>query len=202
MNKLFENIKKRIILTATEACAYRENIRVISEAELKKILEEEFAADTNVGGNGWIPVTERLPKNNDNVRVTVNRNGKHAVAIGWYNHDKEKWKVCLCHEDDFLYQYGNLVVAWKENTEEPYKPESTEKTAKRTNADRIRAMTDEELADTIIKNTLKDLGEIIPFCKNYKRCEDMLDSLDGISESMCRECLLEWLNKPEGDVSG
>lgn len=149
--------------------------------------------------NGWIPVAERLPEHNDNVRVTVERNGQIKVAVGWYNHDKGKWKVCPNDDQKFFY-YGYTVIAWKENTEEPYQTGSTEKP--RTNADRIRSMTDEELADAIIKNTLKDIGEIIPFCKNYKRCEDMLDSLDGISESMCRECLLEWLNKPEGDVSG
>ena len=125
MNKLLDRLKKIIALSVTEACAYRENIRVISEAEINGILEKEFAnvTDINVGDKNWIPVTERLPENNDNVRVTVMRNGKPAVAVGWFNHDKEKWKVCLCHEDEFLYQHGNLVVAWKENTDEPYKPE-------------------------------------------------------------------------------
>lgn len=70
----------------------------------------------------------------------------------------------------------------------------------RTNADRIRSMTDEELVDAIFKNTLRDLGEIIPFCKSHERCSDMLESLDGIPEHMCRECLFEWLQQPEGDV--
>lgn len=198
MNRLLDKIKKRIMFAATEACAYRENTRVISEAELKEILETELVKHNN----GWIPVTERLPKNNDNVRVTVIRNGKPAVAVGWYNHDKEKWKVCLCHEDEFLYLHGNLVVAWKENNDEPYQPKDNEKSSKRSNADRIRTMTDEELADSIIENTVKDLGEIIPFCKSHERCTDMLDSLEGIPEHMCRECLLEWLKQPEGGVPG
>ena len=119
MNKLLNKIKKRVIDNSGFACFFKEKIRVISEIEMLFILEEEFAKHNN----GWIPVTERLPENNNNVRVTVTKCGKPAVAIGWYNHDKEKWKVCLCHEDEFLYQYSSLVVAWKENNDEPYQPE-------------------------------------------------------------------------------
>ena len=199
MNKLFERIKKRIALTATEACVYRENIKVISEAELKTILEEEFVTDINVGGNDWIPVTERLPENNDNVRVTVEKNKRLEVAVGWYNHNKGKWKVCPSDDEEFYY-CGYKVVAWKEKTEEPYNPKSIKKSSKRTNADRIRTMTDEELADAIFKNTTRTIDEVIPFCKNYERCFDMLDLCDGIPKHMCRECLLEWLQQPEGGV--
>lgn len=199
MNKVFERIKKRIALTATEACAYRENIRVISEAELKTILEEEFVTDINVGNNGWIPVTERLPENNDNVRVTVEKNKRLEVAVGWYNHNKGKWKVCPSDDEEFYY-CGYKVVAWKENTEEPYNPKSIKKSSKRTNADRIRTMTDEELADVIIKNSCNTFSEVIKFCKNSEECSDMLDSFDEIPESMCKKCLLEWLQQPEGGV--
>lgn len=203
MQKIFENIKKKVIISATEACAYRENTRVISEAELKEILEEEFAnfvPDINVGDNGWIPCSEMLPENNDNVRVTVEKNGDLEVAVGWYNHDKRKWKVCPSDDDEFHYYGYGVVIAWKENTEEPYQPGSAEKP--RTNADRIRAMTDEELADAIIKNSFNTFAEVITFCKNDEKCSDILeDSCDGMPEHMCRECLLEWLKKPEGDVS-
>lgn len=196
MNKVFERIKKRIVLTATEACAYRENIRVISEAELKTILEEEFVTDINVGNNGWIPVTERLPKNNDNVRVTIERNGRLEVGVGWYNHDKEKWKMCPSDDEEFFYYYG-FVVAWKEIKDEPYNPVNS----KKTNADRIRSMTDEELANGIFKNTARSIDETIPFCKNKEKCLQMMDSLEGIPEHMCRQCVLEWLQQ-EGGVSG
>lgn len=123
MKKLFEKIKKRIIIDATEACAYRENTMVISEAEIKEILEEEFekfVTDINVGDNDWIPVKEKLPKNNDNVHVTAIRNKEPEVAIGWYNHHTEKWRVCF--NDDNEFYYGE-VIAWKENTDKPYQPE-------------------------------------------------------------------------------
>lgn len=205
MNRLLDKLKRRIMLAATEACAYRENIRVASEAELKGILEEEFAnfvTDTNVGNNDWIPVTERLPENNDNVRITVETHKGLEVAVGWYNHCKEKWKVCPSDDEEFYYCYSSGIVAWKENTDVPYNPESTEKPIQRTNADRIRTMTDEELADVIIKNSCNTFSEVIKFCKNSEECSDMLDSFNEIPESMCRKCLLEWLQQPEGGVPG
>lgn len=185
MNKVFERIKKRIALTATEACAYRENIRVISEAELKTILEEEFVTDINVGNNGWIPVTERLPKNNDNVRVTIERNGRLEVGVGWYNHDKEKWKMCPSDDEEFFYYYG-FVVAWKENTDEPYQPEKN----KKTNADRIRSMTDEELAYVLMcpYDTAGETEDIMPCVLDGK-------DPDFAPPGRCKECTMKWLNR-------
>lgn len=123
MKKLFEKIKKRIIIDATEACAYRENTRVISEAEIKEILEEEFekfVPDINVGDNDWIPVKERLPENNDNVRVTAIRQVEPEVAVGWYNHNAKRWRVCFRNDYEFCFAD---VIAWKENADEPYQPE-------------------------------------------------------------------------------
>ena len=58
MKEVFEKIKQRIIITATEAYGYTPMTRVASEAELKEILEnveEEY-------GDGWIPCSKRLPE--------------------------------------------------------------------------------------------------------------------------------------------
>ena len=192
MNKLFEKIKKRIALNATEACNYRENNRVISESELKYILEEEFFKHNN----GWIPVKKAVPKHTENVMVTaINNKRETEVAVGWYENYNRRWKVCFDDDQDFRYAE---VVAWKEKTEEPYQPEDS----KKTNADRIRSMTDEELAAAIFKNTARTIDEIIPFCKNTENCQNMLDSLDGIPECMCRECVWKWLQNTEGGVPG
>lgn len=62
---------------------------------------------------------------------------------------------------------------------------------KKTNADRIREMSDEELADAMYK--ANNLGEMIPFCKNSNRCTDILDRGEVIPDSMCKQCLMEWL---------
>lgn len=65
---------------------------------------------------GWIPVEERLPINDEGaVEVTV-RSGYRAV--GYYDQYREEWRTL--DEDGIL-----DVIAWKESSE-PYRPEQTE----------------------------------------------------------------------------
>ena len=47
MQEVFEKLKKRIRLCATEACGYTPLTRVVSEAELKKIIEQIAAEYSN-----------------------------------------------------------------------------------------------------------------------------------------------------------
>lgn len=63
-----------------------------------------------------------------------------------------------------------------------------------TNADRIRAMSDEELAVWTMKVLLPD--DTIPFCQNKPECEKALDAGDEIEDAECIGCLLEWLRQP------
>lgn len=65
---------------------------------------------------------------------------------------------------------------------------------KMTNADRIRAMTDEQLANIMIQ--LADLDSRIGYCQELPKCEALLDTEEGIPASMCEQCLLQWLQKP------
>lgn len=65
-----------------------------------------------------------------------------------------------------------------------------------TNADRIRSMNDEELADAMIMLDVRS-GKEIPFCINHKKCTDMLDADEAIPDEMCRQCLIDWLQKEE-----
>ena len=64
---------------------------------------------------------------------------------------------------------------------------------KMTNADRIRAMTDEELAEHILSTPAYET--CIDFCKKRAECNDLIESNDGIPDGWCKECLLEWLQK-------
>lgn len=64
--------------------------------------------------------------------------------------------------------------------------------SKRTNADRIRNMTDTELAHFCELMRFDENNEI-PFCKNLKECDDLLDSDSDIPEYMCEKCMLDWL---------
>ncbi len=62
-----------------------------------------------------------------------------------------------------------------------------------TNADKIRSMTDEELADAVLK--INDIADNIPFCVNNARCDEIMDRGDIIPDGMCKVCLLNWLRK-------
>ena len=63
-----------------------------------------------------------------------------------------------------------------------------------TNADRIRAMSDAELAEHLY------YGFDVQYCHNSPECAAMLDTDEGIPEAKCKGCALEWLQQPaEGD---
>lgn len=66
--------------------------------------------------------------------------------------------------------------------------------APQTNADRIRAMSDEELSQNI--NRLLE-GEIsIPYCRELPECDDDLERDVLIPLERCEQCVLHWLRQP------
>lgn len=67
-------------------------------------------------------------------------------------------------------------------------------------ADRIRAMTDEELAKLLYDPD--SLSE--KYCKNLPECGELLDTEEGIPEEKCIGCMLNWLRQPveEGGCDG
>lgn len=58
-----------------------------------------------------------------------------------------------------------------------------------TNADRIRTMSDEELARMLHEQ--RD-----SYCKNLPECGYLLDTPNGIPAEKCIDCALEWLKLP------
>lgn len=60
----------------------------------------------------------------------------------------------------------------------------------KTNADRIRAMSDEELVEHLY------YGFDVQYCNNDPACAKMLDTDEGIPEEKCKECVLKWLQQP------
>lgn len=66
-----------------------------------------------------------------------------------------------------------------------------------TNADRIRTMTDQELARIMVQ--LSDLDVRIPYCQELPECEALLETDDGIPAEKCEQCMLAWLRKPAED---
>ena len=59
-----------------------------------------------------------------------------------------------------------------------------------TNADRIRAMSDEELAEW-----LNSFGGDF-YCPTKKECLEMVDNDVAIPEEHCLNCVMEWLQQP------
>ena len=62
---------------------------------------------------------------------------------------------------------------------------------KHTNADKIRSMSDEELADLFY--SFQNLEDEVKFCKNKGVCIDILDDGEEIPDAMCKQCLVEWI---------
>lgn len=87
--------------------------------------------------------------------------------------------------DDDLLRFRNMGVSTVKEIREKVAYVKT-----MTNADRIRAMKDEDLTDLIY-----DLNMEGTFCTNRKECFEKLDK-DEITDAMCKKCLLEWLRQP------
>lgn len=64
-----------------------------------------------------------------------------------------------------------------------------------TTADRIRAMSDEELTDAIYR-LIHANDPALWFCKGTKECGELMDNDEEIPEEMCQKCLLEKLQQP------
>lgn len=62
----------------------------------------------------------------------------------------------------------------------------------RTNGDKIRTLTDEELAKKIV---VLDLGEA-PYCGlDNAKCNEMAEAGEMVPSSMCQQCCIKWLQK-------
>lgn len=92
---------------------------------------------------------------------------------------------------------NNLVNGWCEKVIDSPDPDMSRDCRhfwEKTNADRIRAMSDEELAENLYR--FCDLEERIGYCKNLPECEKLLETENGIPEKKCIGCLLDWLKQP------
>ena len=111
---MIEKIRQRIAAAVQEACGYAPLTRVISEAEVAEILEQEEKT------GGWIPVTERLPE--DDKYIMVSFDNFTLPDIGRYEVDKDGNGAFYPGDEDESYvSYGCLRVnAWMP-LPEPYR---------------------------------------------------------------------------------
>lgn len=68
-----------------------------------------------------------------------------------------------------------------------------------TNADRIRAMSDREIALAMMEFFV---DEHIEFCQNKPECVAAMDKCDCVPDDKCVECLVAWLQQPAEEVQG
>lgn len=89
--------------------------RLFSEGEILDIEEiKESAYQRGLGQNKWIPVSERLPENDEKVLCqTVTKKGQINMVIGYYNFDR--WCCGM----------NSNVTAWMP-LPEPYRESETE----------------------------------------------------------------------------
>lgn len=64
----------------------------------------------------------------------------------------------------------------------------------RSNADRIRAMSDEELAKAI--HLLVEGESMIQYCRSLPECDEDLERDTVIPLDRCEKCVLHWLQQP------
>lgn len=95
-------------------------------------------------------------------------------------------KNCVCGHEMTAHDWKNQWVCHRCGRTRPLKVGVT-------NADRIRAMSDEELAELLY-------GIDGRYCHNDPECGKLLDLDEGIPEEKCKDCVLRWLQQPaEGE---
>lgn len=164
-------------------------------ADRKKLIDllaDAYGVDPAYYGDDVVAIADHLIANGVTFATDNHVGGKWIPANGW---SQRKNCASCAHASDthFAEACGKCVVGEYEGRRvtDPsmWKP--------RTKADRIRAMTDEELAKLLYE--IDGLG----YCKNLPECGELLDTEEGIPEEKCIGCMLQWLRQPaEGGCDG
>lgn len=176
MQEVFEKIIEKIKKLTHDNPMITDNYILREEAiEIVKQTATEY-------NNGWIPCSERLPEDGEPVLAT---DGNYVYLVEY--------------DADLDASFGDMdgIVAWRP-LPDPYHPEGRVRSSmklckdfelkKQTNADRIRAMTDEELAELI---TSGELSAICPFCKYYGTKNCYMEN-EGAHKN-CSRGIIAWL---------
>lgn len=139
MQQVFENIIEKLeeerglyFLTIANTgdksldVAYKKVGEVIDKAiKIVKKEAEKFGTDTNVGTNGWIPISERLPETNESVLCWAKSTARGGdVCFVGSCHNSFWFLQSSADTHSFPGQY--VVVAWMP-LPEPYYPKGERK---------------------------------------------------------------------------
>lgn len=141
-------------------------MQIVPMREVIKIIKEQ----PKVGE--WIPVSERLPEDGygQTFLLTVKDGKETIVTFAKYQPKYRRFNLTGARS------YWK-PVAWMP-LPEPYRPQGARK---HFNADKIRAMSDEELAEFLMKDMPCDL--------DTTRCD--VYCIDGTQN--CKKCIMDWL---------
>lgn len=152
---------------------------LVNEEYWQELMEMAITALKNQPG--WIPVSERLPEKSYGCLVTVmdfeplTQTDFENILPYFVGYDGHGWNNADGETIPFE------VIAWMPQPE-PYRESEPHK---QTNADRIRSMTDEELAEFIARNNYD--------CANY--CEDAKCGCSWSCGNKDKTIALQWLQK-------
>lgn len=152
---------------------------LVNEEYWKELMEMAITALQNQPG--WIPVSERLPEKSYGCLVTVmdfeplTQTDFENILPYFVGYDGHGWNNADGETIPFE------VIAWMP-LPEPYRESEPHK---QTNADRIRSMTDKELAEM--------LSVVSQHCVVY--LSDHIDCRHSRCESSCKSNIKKWLQK-------
>ena len=110
--KIIEKLEEECFLTTNDDGETNElSIKVVDLNDAIEIVKQEaekFGRDTNVGSNGWIPCSEKLPEVRQDVLVTVKYTGfmgmhGYWIKTGHMEAENDWWGDCA----------GGEVIAWQ-----------------------------------------------------------------------------------------
>ena len=120
MNKAFDKILERLEIEIAGKPTPDEYNNGINRAySIVNEVAEEFATNTNVGTDGWIPCSERLPEIDGNTSDIVLVCGSNGFLYMAFWCDDLKWRFCECGmaKNPILW---TEIVAWQP-LPEPFK---------------------------------------------------------------------------------
>lgn len=184
MKEVFEKIKKRI---EEKREYYYLNDDVFDTIAVEAL---DFACDVldeevKALNDGWISVEERYPDTDNYILLSLSNFS--IPIVGRYEEDENGGAFYAGDEDETLVSQDLFVNAWMPLVK-PYRPD--EEAPVRTNGDRIRSMSNEELTQQILcpYDTAGAPADIMPCVK-----ED--GTMEFASQETCRKCMMEWLER-------
>lgn len=110
--KIIEKLEEKIVITwkhdydGGRKDAFKEAIEIVKQEA------EKFGTDTNVGSNGWIPCSERLPETNESVLCWAKSTARGGdVCFVGSCHNSFWFLQSSADTHSFPGQY--VVVAWQ-----------------------------------------------------------------------------------------